>query len=344
MRKVAIGSVVTAVLFVGGSAYATSYYVAGDFNGWNAAGNPMTETSSGVWSVLLVTPFSGRHEFKITNGSWDWNYPSSNSWFYADGVSNVTIIFNTNSVSDGWQPAQYRLGVSADPTTWTLAGDFSSWSNDDPTYTMTSIGGGVYKLSLMLAAGTYEYKPVVTWTWDSISIDGRSINTTNMSITTAETELVDFYVDALAGTVKAEVASASTSISVVAPNGGGRYLAGRHTGITYTTSGVIPAVDIAYSTDDGVSWNPIASGVSNTGSYDWVVPDANSGDCLVKVSSSYNSTIADASDSTFSIYACLQKKASDVNKDCRIDMVDLALLAQDWLWCGDRYDPSCSAG
>jgi hypothetical protein len=338
-----VAAVLAGVLCVGGNTFAAAYYVAGDFNGWDAAGTPMTEISSGIWSVAVPMPYWGAHEFKITNGTWEWSYPSSNSWFYADGLNDVTITFNTNSVSDGWQPTQYRLGVSADPAAWTLAGDFNAWSNGDPLYAMTSVGGGIYKLGLMLDAGTYQYKPVKTDTWNSISIDGRSINTANMSVTTTTTQYVDFYVDALNGTVTAQVDYTSATISLLTPNGGGRYLEGRVVGIGYTTSGAIPAVDIAYSTDHGVSWVSIASGVTNTGSYNWTVPDANSENCLVKVSSSYNSTILDTSDNTFGIYPCRQKKLSDVNKDCRVDMLDLALLAQDWLWCGDRYNPSCPA-
>jgi hypothetical protein len=336
-------AVLGAVLCMCSVASATSYYVAGDFKGWDSAGDAMTETSSGVWSATLSAPVAGRHEFKITNGSWSWTYPQSNSWFYADGLSDVTITFNTNVVSDGWQPAQYRLGVSTDPTTWTLTGEFNYWTNSDPSYTMLAQGGGIYKVSVLLDPGTYQYKPVVTGAWDSIGIDGRSINTANMSITTTDSQVVDFYVDALGGTVKAEVASTSGSVSVLAPNGGGLYMVGRHVTISYTTSGTIPSVDIAYSTDHGASWIAVASGLENTGSFDWTIPDANSENCLVKVSSGYNSTILDTSDNTFTIYPCLHRKLSDINNDCRVDMLDLALLTQDWLWCGDRYNSACPA-
>ncbi|HOC30762.1 MAG TPA: glycogen-binding domain-containing protein, partial [Armatimonadota bacterium] len=47
------------------------YYVAGDFNGWNPAGLAMTDVGGGYWEVELPTNVEpGRHEFKVTKGSW----------------------------------------------------------------------------------------------------------------------------------------------------------------------------------------------------------------------------------------------------------------------------------
>ncbi|MBM4104550.1 MAG: PEP-CTERM sorting domain-containing protein [Planctomycetes bacterium] len=192
-----------------------AFFVAGDFNGWNASGNVMTDNMDGTHSVSLSN-VAGRHEFKVTQGDWSWNYPGPNSWFYGDGSGNVTITFNTNTVLDGWNPGQYRIGLSTDPGTWTVAGSFQGWSNNNPATAMTAQGGGVYMLSQTLAAGEYWFKPVVTGSWDSISDDGRNVNTNNMYLNLAADSVVNIYVDALVGKVKAEVVPEPATMALFA--------------------------------------------------------------------------------------------------------------------------------
>jgi hypothetical protein len=184
---------------------APSYYIAGDFNGWDAAGNMMTDNGDGTYTATVGGLVAGRHEFKITQGDWSWNYPGPNSWLYADVSGNTTITFNTNTVSDGWDPTQNRIGESTDTGAWTIVGSFSGWDNANPAWAMTSLGSGMYMLSKTLDAGTYEYKSVVTGTWDSISWDNRSVGTANATLVIAAPSVVNFYVDNMAGRVRTEV-------------------------------------------------------------------------------------------------------------------------------------------
>jgi hypothetical protein len=82
---------------------------------------------------------------------------------------------------------------------------------------MTAQGDGTYKLSLTLAPGTYYFKPVVTGTWDSLSVDGRSVNTSDMSVTTTEGfQVVNFYVDDLNGAVRTEVIPEPATMTLLA--------------------------------------------------------------------------------------------------------------------------------
>ena len=208
MRSVVLLIVVCVIGLTAWADFAATPHVAGDFNGWDAAANPMVETAtgSGVWTFTVTgqTPDT-RQEFKVTDGTWDSNYPGVNSWYYTDGAGEVTITFNANIVLDGWLPEQYRLGTSTDPGTWTLAGGFGDawdWNNGAAEGEMTSLGDGIYMLSKTLSAGTYQWKAVVTGSWDSISQQTRSINTADGSTTVTEpSEVVDFYVDALTGRV-----------------------------------------------------------------------------------------------------------------------------------------------
>lgn len=134
------------------------------------------------------------------------------------------------------------------------------------------------------------------------------------------------------------------TLSLLTPNGGERYLAGKSIEIKYPLYGdsSVPLVNIIYSADKGLSWIPIASNVLNTGSYEWTAPDIDSENCIVRVSSTDNPAIVDASDSPFMIYRCLENNPADINNDCYINLQDLALLAQNWLWCRDKFNPDCN--
>ena len=204
MKKLLIATAASVALALSALA-AAPYYIAGDFNGWNAAGNLMTETfsGSGIWQAPLNMS-AGRHEFKVTDGTWNWNYPGPNSWLYTDGSGNVTISYDANTYADGWSPSSQRIGLNVDPGSWTAAGNFqvaagegSDWNN--AAGNMTALGGGIYKYTLNVP-GTWDWKPVVTGTWDSISWDNRSVGTANWQFTVNPGEVANLYVNAFAGT------------------------------------------------------------------------------------------------------------------------------------------------
>jgi hypothetical protein len=174
------------------------YYLAGDFNGWNAAGNVMTDLGGGIWQTTLSN-VGGRHEFKVTLGDWSNNWPGSgNSWLFGDGSGNVTVTFNANDIQDGWRGNWGRIGLSTDPGTWTAVGDWQAWNNTGNA--MTAVGGGVYQYQQNLAPGWYQWKAVVTGSWDAIGDDfrGANANTTWFEVTAANPTAV-FEVNALAG-------------------------------------------------------------------------------------------------------------------------------------------------
>lgn len=75
------------------------------------------------------------------------------------------------------------------------------------------------------------------------------------------------------------------SVTVVSPNGGETLVVGRTFTIRWmaTDDVGVTRVDIYYSTDGGRTWRLIAEGISNTGSYSWVVPNAPSTSCLIRI-------------------------------------------------------------
>jgi len=196
-------------------------HVAGSLQGWDPTSDPMTETEpgSGIWERAYtgLDPLA-RHEFKITNGlGWDdpghESFPESNSWLFTDAVGDITITYDANLYLDGWAPNINRLGLSADPGTWTAAGSFQSevggndWDNASPVTQMLPQGGGIYLYEATgIPTETYSWKAVITGSWDSISWDGRSINTGDMQFVIGSTaDTMRLYVDALAGRVKVEI-------------------------------------------------------------------------------------------------------------------------------------------
>ncbi|MCC6483548.1 MAG: PEP-CTERM sorting domain-containing protein [Armatimonadetes bacterium] len=183
------------------------YYLAGDFNGWNASGTLMTDMGGGVYQANLTAIGAGRHEFKVTQGSWGTDVPNSgNSWLYTDANGDVTVTFDTNTYGDGWVNTVNRIGVNVDPGAWTAVGDWQGWSNNNAGTAMTAQGGGIYSYSTTLAPGVYLYKAVNTGSWDAIGADYRSVNADNLQFTTtASNPVAQFEVDALKGTIRVSV-------------------------------------------------------------------------------------------------------------------------------------------
>ncbi len=190
---------------------AADYYLTGFGGNWAADAIAMTETSlgSGVWEAQVTTT-PGRQEFKVTDGTWDWSSPGPNSWVISDDGS-FTVTFDSNISVDGWAPDVNRIGIDENPATWTAVGDFQTevgatadWANAEPLTAMSDMGGGKYMFDAAgLPGGTYYWKAVATGSWDSISWDSRSVNTSDMQFVIDATNTgAELWVDAFAGTVQ----------------------------------------------------------------------------------------------------------------------------------------------
>lgn len=130
---------------------------------------------------------------------------------------------------------------------------------------------------------------------------------------------------------------------VLSPNGNEHLIAGTSHTIRWKTmeGATIDSILIEYSSDNGQNWRQICQ-CENTGFYVWnPVPVVDSDQCLVRISNLHDVTIYDTSDKTFAIFQCLRQLHSDLNGDCYVDFLDLAILAGEWLKCGNPFDPSC---
>ena len=207
MKKFLFMLMVPAIMAVAAQAdITTAPYIAGEFNGWDPGLNPMTDNGGGIWEHTISGLTADQYQqFKITDGTWDVTVPAANSWYNADGSGEVTITFDTNIYGDGWLAAQNRVGVSTEPGSWSLVGDFNGWNNADAAQLMTDMGGGIYSLTQTFAAGDYNLKPVATGSWNGIGPDGRSVDAWNYWLSLPSALEVTVSVDALGGTMKVDV-------------------------------------------------------------------------------------------------------------------------------------------
>jgi beta propeller repeat protein len=135
-----------------------------------------------------------------------------------------------------------------------------------------------------------------------------------------------------------------TVISVLVPNGGEMLQAGSEFTIEWQTEGpALEQVRIAFSSDAGDSWQVAEPNVPDSGTYVWTAPDVNSQSCLVRISDIGGTGAADSSDAVFTVFRCDPLLTADLTGDCRVDVEDFAVMAEQWLRCGNLYDESwCS--
>jgi hypothetical protein len=134
------------------------------------------------------------------------------------------------------------------------------------------------------------------------------------------------------------------ALQISEPNDGEFLLAGSTYTINwedYRSDGNCPGSYLLdYSSNNGQNWITLDSNsITDTCSYDWVVPSINSEECLIRVLDATDPNIYDTSDGTFTIYECTL--TTDLTGDCMVGFADLATLALDWLKCGNPFDPNC---
>lgn len=97
--------------------------------------------------------------------------------------------------------------------------------------------------------------------------------------------------------------SPTNQITLTAPNGGEMWTHGNQVAVTWTSTGVVSAVNVDLSTDDGHNWTRLISNLPNTGSKTLRVPQVSaSTTCRVRVSEN-DGTPADGSDNVFTVQA-----------------------------------------
>ncbi len=135
------------------------------------------------------------------------------------------------------------------------------------------------------------------------------------------------------------------SITVLSPNGSEEIPAKGSQEIQWQSEGLEGNVEIEYTIDGGVNYAPIATAAITAESVVWApVADANSMNCRIRVTSVELPEVSDESDGEFWVFPCDPGLTADFNRDCYVDVKDMAFLMAQWLDCGHPTDPTWCAG
>ncbi len=124
------------------------------------------------------------------------------------------------------------------------------------------------------------------------------------------------------------------SLNVLYPNGGEEYLAGDTCLIRWEASSFSDSVTIDYSIDGGNAWSTIDRAKGDL--YAWLIPDASSEECLIRVSDSRDGTPTDESDDYFAIANYVP---GDATGDHVVSLGDALLLLNYLFKNGAAPDP-----
>jgi hypothetical protein len=134
----------------------------------------------------------------------------------------------------------------------------------------------------------------------------------------------------------------SGGVKVESPNGGESIPAKSRRLIAWRCDATVQQVTIEFSYTGGVFWDVIAPAAPSTkgqGSYLWTAPSVSSPRCLIRITAPGKLGGSDQSDAPFTIFPCALRM--DYDGDCAITFADFAAFAEEWLHCGDPYDPAC---
>ena len=171
-----------------------------------------------------------------------------------------------------------------------------------------------------------------------VEVDGLNVNLTWMERHTKDLTIPGIYqpADFWSYTV-------NPGPIVLSPNGGENLVAASSYNITWKTQEPVEldTVTIEYSSDNGQNWHAVDT-VVNTGSYTWnPLPVVDSNECLIRISNPEMLLLNDTSDKTFAIFQCNKQLKGDLNNDCYVNFLDIAILMNNWLECGNPFDALC---
>lgn len=262
---------------------------------WSASGtsnyyNIDYSTDNGTSWVSVAS------SYYVTNGTYTWTVPNINSTSCLMRVMDS----NTPSVFD---ISNNTFSITA-PLIITAANGGETWE------------GGTTKTITWVASGTTNYFDIyysinAGSTWTSIASNYyTTIGQYNWAVpnnpsTTCLIKVSD-HTNTTCMTDQSNnlftISPATPVITVTNPNAEQTRYIGNNSTITWTSSYVTSnALKIDYSIDNGLTWLPITTNTTNTGSYNWTIPNTPSTQCLVKITDLGNPSTYDISNATFTI-------------------------------------------
>jgi len=265
------------------------------------------ETTTINWTRAGVS-----NNYKIeysSNGGANWiiinsSYNTSGSYYSWTPLPDLTSTNCLVRVSDASYPAATDMSNAA----------FTINNNED--IIVTSPNGGEFWQVGTTKTITWVAAPTSTQFRVYYSLDGGTtytlLNTTystsmswtipNITSSSCKIKVVDYNNACINDESNDYFAIVPADVALTYPNGGQNLYYGSNYSITWTNQYINSNfVKLEYSTNNGASWNVIASVANNTGSYSWSVPQDFSTQCLVRVSQYNDPNVFDISDNVFSI-------------------------------------------
>jgi 1,4-alpha-glucan branching enzyme len=174
----------------------TTPFLSGAFNGWSADANPMEDADGdGIWTTTVLMG-AGQQDFKFQLDSWTdqelWDEANEctmafgemgefiNRVITVDGDATIgTVCWNSCNDCGVVEPAEGNITLSLNMedypgafTTPYVSGNFNGWSADANPMEDAD-GDGIWTATILLAAGSQEYKfQVDNWTDQEMLMEG----------------------------------------------------------------------------------------------------------------------------------------------------------------------------
>lgn len=219
------------------------------------------------------------------------------TWSGSNSPGTLTSSHKTGALTVYWRmgSGQRDLGMKAHftsinaavpnaPITWDRTGTSGEFDLDYSTNGGTTWSTIVRDYGPVLGEFSWPVPDIVT---DSAVI--RIMDAGNSAIV----DQSDAYFD---------ITMAMPEYLLCVPNGGTSHFAGYQMSVEWAKEFTqAPFARLEYTIDSGATWILIDSLAINDGQYDWVLPNVNSDDCMVRVIDGTNSVYRDQSDGVFSI-------------------------------------------
>jgi len=276
---------------------------------WTVSSNePITWGSSGSIShVKLEYSTNGGVSFpnviigstSAGSGSYVWTLPNSPTTQARVRITS-TVDSGITDISSG----NFTIQAAVTPTLTLVSPNGTEvWTVNTNQTIQWNASGAINDVQL-------EYSTDSGGSWSSV-IASTPVNSTpypwtvpNTPTTQARvrvTSTVDSSVTDLSNgdfTIKAEV---TPTLTLVSPNGTEVWTAGTSETIVWSTTSSLGDVKLEYSTNGGGNWNSIAPSTPDDGSYGWSIPNAPTNQARVKITSTVDDSVTDASNSNFTI-------------------------------------------
>lgn len=129
---------------------------------------------------------------------------------------------------------------------------------------------------------------------------------------------------------------------ITMPKGGDSIVADKDYLIVWENPAFVTQGDysLEYTTDGGSTYNLIEIVDVLDGQYLWHTPSLSRNHCMLRLVSIDDENV-NTKTGEFIIFICSQEIPGDINGDCYVNFIDLAILASNWMACGNHFFAEC---